>query len=151
MCCEAQFLQRLRERGLRLTPQREMVLRALHEVDSHATAEEIYARVSVQSAAVDLSTVYRTVELLQDLRLLSTIELADGQRAYELIGVHGPHHHLQCRRCGGLSRIEPEAVRPLIETLRLRYGFAAEPDHLVIAGLCQACREGEEREAQSAA
>jgi Fur family ferric uptake transcriptional regulator len=140
MCCETTFLERLRERGFRLTPQREMVLQAMHEVEGHATAEEVYARVGALSSAVDLSTVYRTLELLQELRLVAAIDLGDGQRRYELLGMHGQHHHLLCRACGRLIRVEQEEMRGLLEGLAAAYDFCAEPEHLVIEGLCADCR-----------
>ena len=144
MCCEDTFLKQLRERGFRLTPQREMVLRAMHEVEAHATAEEIYARVSAVSSAVDLSTVYRTLELLQEFHLVASIDLGDGQHRYELLGLHGPHHHLLCRACGQLVRVEQGEVQRLIEGLREAHGFSAEPEHLIIAGLCEKCQAGSE-------
>ncbi len=140
MCCESVFLKRLRERGLRLTPQREMILSALHDLDRHATAEEIYALVSKQSTAVDLSTVYRTLELLQQLHLVASLDLGDGQNHYELLGVHGQHHHLLCRKCRKLVRVEHEELQGLLEGLAAAHGFSAEPEHLVITGLCADCR-----------
>lgn len=144
MCCEGTFLKRLRERGFRLTPQREMVLQAMHEVEPHATAEEVYARVSALSSAVDLSTVYRTLELLQELRLVATIDLGDGQLRYELLGLHGQHHHLHCRACGELVRVEQDELQALIDSVVETYGFAAEPEHLIIPGLCEKCRRAAE-------
>jgi Fur family ferric uptake transcriptional regulator len=69
MACEEVFLQKLRERGFRLTPQREMVLSAMHEIEGLATADQIYGRVQEQSSAVDISTVYRTLDLLQEFAL----------------------------------------------------------------------------------
>jgi Fe2+ or Zn2+ uptake regulation protein len=65
MSCEKAFLERLRERGFRLTPQREMVLAVMHGLDGFCTAEDIYSRVGEISSAVDISTVYRTLDLLQ--------------------------------------------------------------------------------------
>ena len=82
MCCEERFLQQLRERGFRLTPQREMVLHVLHDAEEHASAEELYARVSVLSSAVDISTVYRTLELLEEFHLVASFDLGDGERRY---------------------------------------------------------------------
>ena len=70
MSCEQVFLEQLRERGFRLTPQREMVLSVMHQIEDFATAEEIYDRVQVLSSAVDISTVYRTLELLQEFHLV---------------------------------------------------------------------------------
>ena len=141
MCCEEEFLRRLRERGFRLTLQREMVLRILHEAADHPTAEEIYAQVSAVSSAVDLSTVYRTLELLQALDLVAPFDLGDGQRRYELLTAHHLHHHLHCRGCGKLITIDAADVQPLLDALRHSQGFAAQLEHLVIPGLCRECAQ----------
>jgi len=140
MCCESAFLKQLHDRGLRLTPQREMVLGALHETQGHVTAEDIYARVQHLSSCVDISTVYRTLELLQEFDLVTSLDLGDGQRRYELVGGHGAHYHLLCRSCGKLLRLEQGEIQPLLDHLRQSYGFETEASHLMIPGLCRECR-----------
>jgi Fur family transcriptional regulator, ferric uptake regulator len=140
LCCEDRFLQQLRERGFRLTPQREMVLHILHDSGEHATAEEIYAQVSTLSAAVDLSTVYRTLELLEQFHLVASFDLGDGERRYELLTLHRPHYHLHCRGCGTLITLEAQALQPLLDRLTQAHGFSAQIEHWVIPGLCQACQ-----------
>lgn len=140
MACEKLFLEQLRRRGFRLTPQREMVLSVLHDIEGHATAEEIYARVQAISSSLDISTVYRTLELLQEFDLVAAFDLEDGQRHYELLGVHGPHCHLVCRICGKSVGVDQEVVRPLGERLLQEYRFQADLDHLTISGLCQDCQ-----------
>ena len=137
--CEEIFFQKLREQGFRLTPQREMVLHVMHQLDDFSTAEAIYARVQTMSAAVDLSTVYRTLDLLDRLHMVACVETGDGQRVFKLEGAHGPHLHLVCARCGAVAGAELDAARPLAAALRARHGFAAELDHLTIPGLCAAC------------
>ena len=77
MCCEEIFLKRLQDRGFRLTPQRDVILQAMHHVDGHATAEEIHGKVHSISSAIDISTVYRTLELLQELHLVAAVDLVD--------------------------------------------------------------------------
>ncbi len=139
MACEKAFIKKLREKGLRLTPQREMVLSALHEIEGVATAEEIYARVQALNAAIDISTVYRTLDLLQEFDLVACIDAIDGQRRYELLGLHGPHIHLVCQKCGEVSGIEIEEVEGLAKHLRALHGFAADLEHLSIPGLCAKC------------
>jgi len=139
MCCEEVFSNELHDRGFRITPQREMVLASLHHIDGHATVDEIYARVQARSSSVDVSTVYRTLELLKEFRLVASIDLGDGQHRYELLTVHGPHHHLHCRSCGRLTRLECDEVQPLMNQLAQAYGFQAELDHLIIPGFCQEC------------
>jgi Fur family ferric uptake transcriptional regulator len=139
MACEEVFLRELRERGFRLTPQREIVLSVMHEVEGMATAEEIYARVHEYSAAVDISTVYRTLDLLQELQVVACVKPGDGHYRYELLGVHGPHIHLVCHACHTVIAVEPEVAQPLAERLLAQYGFAVAFDRLSIPGLCQQC------------
>jgi Fur family ferric uptake transcriptional regulator len=139
MCCQQTFLKQLRERGFRLTPQREMVLGVLHDMNGHVTAEQVYERVSHLSSCVDISTVYRTLELLQDFHLVGAVEL-DGQRRYELLGLHGPHYHLFCNTCNKLVRIEPDEIQPLIAQVQQRHGFQIASDDLILTGICRECQ-----------
>ena len=141
MACEKVFMRELRERGFRLTPQREMVLSAMHEVDGLVTADEIYGRVRELSTAVDISTVYRTLDLLQDLKMVACIDPGDGQNRYELLGVHGPHIHLVCQLCGTVTGVELDQAQPLVDRLLAEHGFAVDLDHLTIQGLCRECSD----------
>jgi Fur family ferric uptake transcriptional regulator len=139
MACEQVFMQQLRERGFRLTPQREMILSVLHEIKGLATVEEIYGRVQRLSSSVDISTVYRTLDLLQEFNLVSCVDTGDGQRRYELLGIHGPHLHLVCQACGQVIGADLEMARAFGERLQAEYGFQAALDHVSIPGLCQTC------------
>jgi Fur family transcriptional regulator, ferric uptake regulator len=139
MACEQVFIQQLHERGFRLTPQREMILSVLHEIEGLATADEIYSRVHRMSSSVDISTVYRTLDLLQELDLVSCVDPGDDQRRYELLGVHGPHLHLVCQVCGQVIGADLEIAQAFGERLQARYGFQAALDHLSIPGLCPSC------------
>jgi Fur family ferric uptake transcriptional regulator len=145
MACEEVFLQELRGRGFRLTPQREMVLAVMHEVEGLATADEIYGRVQERSTAVDISTVYRTLDLLQEFKMVACVDPGDGQHRYELLGVHGPHVHLVCQVCGAVIGIQQDAVRPLAERLLAEHSFALDLDRLALSGLCQTCARSENR------
>jgi Fur family ferric uptake transcriptional regulator len=139
MSCEEVFFKRLREHGFRLTPQREMVLSVLHDIEGFATADEIYERVSSISSSVDISTVYRTLELLQDFHLVASVDPGDGQRRYELLGLHGQHFHLVCLSCGKIIGVEPQAIEAFATTMEEAYSFQIDLEHLSIPGLCQAC------------
>jgi len=140
MACEERLLEHLRARGLRLTPQRELVLAALHHVEGPATAEEIYTRVHAISASVDISTVYRTLELFQEFQLVSSFDPGDGKRRYEHLGVEAPHHHLVCRVCGQVIPIAQADLHPLAAHLAAVYGFTVDEGDLTIPGLCATCR-----------
>jgi Fur family ferric uptake transcriptional regulator len=141
MACEEVFLRELRERGFRLTPQREMVLSVMHEIEGLATVDEIYGRVQERSAAVDVSTVYRTLDLLQELQMVACVDPGDGQHRYELLGVHGPHIHLVCQVCGVVIGVERDVAQPLADRLLAEHGFALALDRLAIPGLCRGCSD----------
>ncbi len=139
MACEQVFVQQLRERGFRLTPQREIILSVLHDIEGLATAEEIYSRVQRVSSSVDISTVYRTLDLLQGFGLVSCVDPGDDQRRYELLGIHGPHLHLVCQACGQVIGADLEVAQAFGQRLQAEYGFVPALDHLSVPGLCAAC------------
>ena len=139
MGCRDSFAQRLRERGFRFTPQREMVLEAMHRLKGHLSVEDIFGEVQLISSTVDISTVYRTLEVLQSFGMVSVVDLDDGQNRYELISDHGLHHHLLCRHCGRLYEVGQEQLLPLVEYLAKEWSFAVELGQLVIPGTCRSC------------
>jgi len=139
MACEEIFFQKLREGGFRLTPQREMVLSIMHQLDGFATAEEIFAQVQEISTAVDISTVYRTLDLLAEFHMIACVERGDGQRVFKLEGAHGPHLHLVCRNCGHVWGADFGPAESLVSFLQAEHGFQADLDHLAIPGMCRVC------------
>ena len=144
MSCEDHFIQELHKRGYRLTPQREIVLRTLHEIEGLATVEEIYQQVQTTSTAIDISTVYRTLDLLQTFGLVASLEAEGGQRRYELLELHGPHIHLICRQCGAVTGVPMEMVCPWIAALQSEYGFAVDVSRFTVPGLCETCDSEDE-------
>ena len=140
MACEEVFLERLRESGLRFTPQREMVLSVMHQIEGAATAEEIYTKVQTLSSAIDISTVYRTLDLLKELRLVACIDPSDQQNRYELAGAHGPHLHLVCRSCGKIIGVELAETESFTAYLRTAHDFEAKLSEVTIPGQCRECQ-----------
>ena len=132
------YANRIRERGYRLTPQRELVLDAVCEGGGHTTFDEIYRRVRERAPAVNRATVYRALDFLCQLHLVVSAEIA-GRTVYEIAG-REPHHHLICRSCGRMEQINHAAVRDLIEHIERRYRFRVEVNHLVLPGLSHRCR-----------
>jgi Fur family transcriptional regulator, ferric uptake regulator len=141
MSCQTDFIRELRERGFRLTAQREMVLGVLHEMDSFATTDEIYRHVHTLSAAVDISTVYRTLDLLQNFSLIASVEGGDGQRRYKLLIDHVAHAHLVCVECGAVMGAGLDTIQPVLDEIKNRYGFVIDPGHLNLSGWCSQCDE----------
>ena len=130
----------LREVGYRLTPQRMLILAAIYEKEGHVTAEAIHERVTQQYPFVDISTVYRTLQLLKKLRLVTETDLGEGVVEYEL-RERGRHHHLVCRQCGKTAPLDHSYLKPLAGRLEEAYGFQADLEHFAIFGLCSRCRE----------
>jgi len=131
---------RLTELGYRLTPQRMMILSAIEDSDSHISAEEIYAQVVAKYPHVNISTVYRTLELLKRLGLVTETDLGEGRVRYHPAD-KGHHHHLVCRECGATIDLDESALFPLKNTLLRDYKFVADLRHLAIFGRCTNCRK----------
>ncbi len=142
MTPHATIVESLRQEGYRLTPQRMMILDIINDSVSHISAEEIHQKVRQQYPFVNISTIYRTLNLLKRLRLISETDLGEGYVRYELLE-RERHHHLVCRRCGESFALEHDFLKPLQLRLLKKYGFVADLDHFAIFGLCQRCRSGE--------
>lgn len=129
---------KLTELGYRLTPQRMMVLSAIERSDSHISAEEIYTQVVAKYPHVNISTIYRTLELLKRLGLVTETDLGGGRVRYHS-AEKGHHHHLICQECGAIIDLEESVLSPLKKTLLREYKFIADLRHLGIFGLCVKC------------
>lgn len=132
----AQLRQTLHERGMRMTPQRQLVLDALLELE-HATPEQVCQRVQRSTPSVNITTVYRTLELLETLGIVRHTHLGHGAPNYS-VHEHG-HVHLVCHRCGAVIEAPCEVMAELSGTLRDRHGFALDVSHLALSGTCRNC------------
>src|SRR3974390_2973790 len=107
--------QELRGRGYRVTPQRQLVLAAVTKLE-HATPEEIWADVQRTASGVNISTIYRALELLEQLGLVTHTHLGHGAPSYHL-AAEADHVHLVCASCGRITQIPPAAVAALVTAL----------------------------------
>jgi Fur family transcriptional regulator, ferric uptake regulator len=128
---------RLRERGYRLTPQRQLVLESVGTL-GHATPEEIVTSVRETASGVNISTVYRTLELLEELGLVMHAHLGHGSPTWSL-ATEDDHVHLVCRDCGGVQEVERTALAGVAEELAARRGFVVDLGHLSVFGRCRDC------------
>jgi Fur family transcriptional regulator, ferric uptake regulator len=128
----------LRAGGYRVTPQRQLVLEAVERLE-HATPEEIYGEVRQTARGVNVSTVYRTLELLEQLGLVKHTHIHHGAPSYHL-SEHAQHVHLVCRQCGLITEVDQSAVAPLVVALEEHQGFLTDVGHLTVFGLCTSCR-----------
>ncbi len=129
----------LREKGYRLTPQRELILNAVDTL-GHATPDEVLAEVRKQSDAVNVSTVYRTLEVLEELGLIRHAHISDRAPTYHSVRDH-EHFHLVCRECHTVISVGPDVLQPLLDRLNADHGFTADVGHLTVFGTCQDCSE----------
>jgi Fur family ferric uptake transcriptional regulator len=134
----------LRARGLRLTSQRQRVLAAVAALE-HGTPEEIHARLRDQAgpdgAAPDTSTVYRALELLEQLGLVWHTHLGKGAPVYH--AAQHPHLHVVCQSCGEITSADPAVLQGAAERLAAELGFTVDVGHVALSGTCRACREKE--------
>ena len=128
----------LSKQGYRLTPQRIMILSAIENSDDHISAEEIYAQIVAKYPNVNISTVYRTLELLKRLRLVTETDLGEGRVRYHP-AEKGHHHHLVCRECGAIIDLDESLLAPFKSALLREYEFYADLRHLAILGRCVNC------------
>jgi len=129
--------QVLRERGLRLTAQRQLVLEAVYGL-GHATPDQVHAKVSQTAAGVNISTVYRTLELLEELGLVTHTHLSHGAPTYHPASAEA-HVHLVCRGCGRIDEVAPTVLDGVIGALRQHRGFQVDVGHVSLFGICAEC------------
>lgn len=132
-----QLRDSLKEKGYRLTPQRELILAAVDEL-GHATPDEVLANVQAKASAINASTVYRTLEVLEELGLVRHAHLSDRAPTYHSTTGH-THFHLVCRGCHQVISVDAEDAAPFVETLRARHAFTPDMGHLTVFGLCETC------------
>jgi Fur family ferric uptake transcriptional regulator len=128
----------LRAKGYRLTPQRQLVLEAVAAL-GHGTPEAIYGEVRRTANTVNMSTVYRTLELLEELGLVSHTHLGHGAPAYHLAD-DADHVHLVCRVCGTVTEMPPTVLQDTVDRLALYKGFHVDVRHFAIFGVCAGCQ-----------
>ncbi len=126
----------LHERGLRMTPQRQLVLDAVAEL-GHATPEQICAAVQRFAPAVNITTVYRTLDLLERLGVVRHTHLGHGAPSYS-VREH-EHVHLVCHWCGEVSEAPVALLEELGRQLRVRAGFRLDASHVALSGSCAGC------------
>lgn len=141
----------LREKGLKVTSQRLMVLNILSaHGDEHLTVEEIYDLAKEESPEIGLATIYRTVQVLLELHVIEKVTFDDGFARYELNGEETGsghrHHHAICTQCGKVYSPETDLLDTLEKQVFESLGFEVTDHEVKLYGLCSACR----RKAQNA-
>lgn len=133
----ARILDALREKGGRLTPARRTIVTALVEAGTHVTADELAATVQERLPDVHLSTIYRTLDRLEELGVIEHVHLGHGRAVYHLADER--HHHLVCDRCGWVTGVPSDLFDDVATSVKKRYGFVLDPTHFSLGGLCREC------------
>jgi Fe2+ or Zn2+ uptake regulation protein len=135
---EQELKQSLRERGLRVTPQRILIHRALTDLGRHATAEEVLERVEPQLPNASLPTVYAALELFEDLGIARRVAAGGGATLWDPRS--RPHHHLVCASCGRVEDLDVKVDMGGALRAARRHGFRPDGSELVVTGLCGRCQ-----------
>lgn len=137
----------LHAQSYKLTPQREATVRVLleHEED-HLSAEDVYLLVKEKSPEIGLATVYRTLELLSELKIVDKINFGDGVSRYDLRqeGAAHFHHHLVCIECGAVDEIQEDLLGEVEEIVERDWNFRIKDHRLTFHGICHRCHGKEE-------
>ena len=141
--------KQLHSSSYKLTPQREATVRVLleHEED-HLSAEDVYLLVKEKSPEIGLATVYRTLELLTELKIVDKINFGDGVSRYDLRqeGAAHFHHHLVCIECGAVDEIQEDLLEDVEAVVQRRWNFKIKTHRLTFHGICYRCQDKEKTE-----
>ncbi len=144
--------KQLHTASYKLTPQREATVRVLleHEAD-HLSAEDVYLLVKEKAPEIGLATVYRTLELLSELKIVDKINFGDGVSRYDLRkeGAKHFHHHLVCIECGSVDEIENDLLEDVEKIVQEEWGFEVKDHRLTFHGICKQCQESKVKATQT--
>ncbi|MGD8485119.1 MAG: Fur family transcriptional regulator [Chloroflexota bacterium] len=132
--------ERLHERGLRWTPQRRLLVDVLAGTDGHITGAELVERCREQDPEVNPSTVYRTLDVLEDIGLIRHAHGLDGREEFHVRPAR-EHGHMHCSICHRAWEIGADDVADLVADFERTRGFRVDLGHLSVVGICRACRE----------
>lgn len=136
--------KQLHSHSYKLTPQREATVRVLLErEEDHLSAEDVYLLVKEKAPEIGLATVYRTLELLSELKIVDKINFGDGVSRYDLRkeGAKHFHHHLVCIECGSVEEIENDLLEDVEKIVQRDWGFQVQDHRLTFHGVCKQCQE----------
>lgn len=144
--------KQLHAQKYKLTPQREATVRVLLEnEEDHLSAEDVYLLVKEKAPEIGLATVYRTLELLTELKVVDKINFGDGVSRYDLRreGARHFHHHLVCIECGSVNEIQEDLLGEVEKLVERKWHFKVKDHRLTFHGVCEKCQEKHKQEHQN--
>ena len=131
----------LEREGYRVSGPRSAVVRTLADLGCSVTAKEIADTLHGQGQDIGVASIYRTLELLDKLRLTRRVDAAEGVARYEPVEPSGAHHHhIVCDTCGEVSPFEDSDLERAIERLASRVDYSIDAHDVTLRGECPACR-----------
>ncbi len=137
-----QLVEKFRAHGLRITPQRHQIFRALAGANRHTTAEAVWDEVRGDMPAISLKTVYETLHELVEVGALQQIDIGTGATRFDTNA--SDHHHLVCRRCGTIRDLHADFSSLAIPESE-RQGFIVSNAEVIFRGICGECANSPER------
>ncbi len=133
----------LRAKGLKLTPQRRSILEIIYEnKGNHLSIEEIYELVKTKCPEIGLATVYRTMQLFDEAKLVYKHNFNDGRSRYEIIlDEDHQHHHLICTNCGMIIEVEEDYLEQIEKEIEKKYSFTIKNHNVKFYGHCNKCNK----------
>lgn len=132
----------LRDQGERVTKARRALITALAESDAHLNADDLADRLAELEPGTHRATVYRTLESLERIGVVSHVHLPHGPTTYHLVDEGHTHLHLLCRSCGEIVDAPHDLLDEVVRRLEASAGFRVDPDHVALTGWCRRCRPG---------
>lgn len=137
---QEELLALLKQKGCRMTPQRKIIFELL--IKNHHTlsrVDDLLNEAKLSNPAINATTIYRNLELLDELGLIHTHNDKDGSKLYKLVCHKAHHHHIICKSCGKMSPIDYCPITPELEALMARESFTLQEHHLELYGICKDC------------
>ncbi len=131
-------LDQLVKNGFRITKPRQAILDVL--VSHPVTVQEIYESLEKKGIHIDLTSVYRSLELFVELKLVQVIELGEGKKRYELLNTDNHHHHVICNTCGVIEDVSIEQEKEILKHVTTKSHFKIDTHTLEFFGQCQNCQ-----------
>ena len=133
------ILDQLRGRGVRLTPQRLLILNAVSQGGGHMGVDEVFRKARESYPYMDIATVYRTLHLFRRMGVVTEVAIGD-RLHFEITNPDAPHHHMVCRPCGGAYDLAPDYLDQFRNTLTEEFDFEPDLDNFTVTGVCSTCK-----------
>jgi Fur family ferric uptake transcriptional regulator len=137
------FQDYIRQRGLRRTPERTLILEEILKVHAHFDVDQLYLQLRNKGTKVSKASIYRALPLFIDCGLIREVDFSDGHWHYEHIYGHAQHNHLRCLGCGEIQEFEEPGLKPLEEHLARKYGYQIKGHQLEVHGYCSNCQDAD--------